>query len=61
MWEGNRHSGGPSTTSDIERFKKFVRDVPDFPQKGVLFRDITPLLGDRTAFNDAIDEIADAR
>src|SRR3972149_4126122 len=58
MWEGNRHSGGPSTTSDIERFKKFVRDVPDFPQKGVLFRDITPLLSDRTAFNEAISEIA---
>lgn len=36
-----------------------VRDVPDFPQPGVLFRDITPLLGDATAFSAVISNLAD--
>ena len=35
--------------------KNFVRDVPDFPSPGVLFRDITPLLKDPVAFREAID------
>jgi adenine phosphoribosyltransferase len=39
--------------------KKFIRDIPDFPQKGVLFRDLTPLMGDFEAFNYAVDAIAD--
>ncbi len=29
---------------------KLVRDIPDFPEKGVTFRDITPLLGDAEGF-----------
>lgn len=32
-----------------------VRGVPDFPKPGILFRDITPLLGDANAFGHAID------
>lgn len=39
--------------------KKFIRDVPDFPKPGILFRDITPLLGDAEAFREAIRRIAD--
>jgi hypothetical protein len=35
--------------------KRFIRDVPDFPKPGILFKDITPLLGDRRAFTTAID------
>ena len=35
--------------------KQYIRDIPDFPQPGVLFRDITPLLHDPKAFREAID------
>lgn len=37
-----------------------VRDVPDFPKPGILFKDITPLLQDAEAFRQAIDRMADA-
>ena len=42
---------------DIERLKSLVRDVPDFPQDGVIFKDITPLLADEIAFSTVIDLI----
>jgi len=35
--------------------RAFIRDVPDFPQPGILFRDVTPLLKDAPAFNAALD------
>jgi len=35
--------------------KKYVRDVPDYPQKGIIFRDITPLLGDKAIFREAVE------
>jgi adenine phosphoribosyltransferase len=38
--------------------KSFIRDVPDFPQPGILFRDITPLLNDPAAYRYVIDELA---
>jgi adenine phosphoribosyltransferase len=38
-----------------EELKKHIRDVPDFPKKGVLFRDITTLLLDGNAFHSAIN------
>ncbi len=34
--------------------REFVRDVPDFPQEGILFRDITPLLASPVAFGETI-------
>lgn len=34
-----------------------VRDVPDFPKAGIVFKDITPLLADEVAFSTVIDEI----
>ena len=37
-----------------------LRDVPDFPAPGVLFKDITPLLLDRRAFGAAVDALVDA-
>ncbi len=35
--------------------KRFIRNIPDFPTKGVLFRDITPLLKNSAAFRYSID------
>jgi adenine phosphoribosyltransferase len=37
--------------------KKYIRDVPDWPKKGILFRDITPLLNNPKAFSAAIDAL----
>jgi len=37
--------------------KKFIRDIPDFPQKGVMFRDITTILKNPEAFKFCIDSI----
>ncbi len=42
---------------DLDQMKALVRDVPDFPQEGVLFKDITPLLADELAFSTVIDLI----
>lgn len=38
--------------------KTFIRDVPDFPKKGVIFRDITPLLRSKEAFVFAVEQMA---
>lgn len=45
-------SGAPA---DLARL---VRDVPDFPSPGIVFRDITPLLRDATAFRTCVDRMA---
>lgn len=41
-----------------ERLKQLVRDIPDFPHKGIMFRDITTLLADARAFRDAVNGMA---
>jgi adenine phosphoribosyltransferase len=41
----------------VDWLKGYVRDVPDFPQPGVVFKDITPLLADVVAFSSVIDLI----
>jgi adenine phosphoribosyltransferase len=43
--------------STIEDLKRLIRDVPDFPQPGIVFKDITPLLADENAFSSVIDLI----
>jgi adenine phosphoribosyltransferase len=40
-------------------FKKHIHDVPDFPKKGIVFKDITPLLADAKAFAAAVDRLAE--
>src|ERR1700749_366753 len=39
----------------VERLQTAVRDVPDFPKKGVVFKDITPVLSDPELFRASID------
>jgi adenine phosphoribosyltransferase len=38
----------------------FIRDIPDFPKPGILFKDITPLLDNSKAFNHVIDQFANS-
>jgi adenine phosphoribosyltransferase len=45
--------------SIAERVRVRVRDVPNFPRPGILFRDITPLLGDPAVFRSAIEGLAE--
>jgi adenine phosphoribosyltransferase len=42
---------------ELEQIRGLVRDVPDFPHEGILFKDITPLLADELAFSTVIDLI----
>lgn len=37
--------------------RSYIRDIPDFPKEGIVFFDITPLLGDGKAFAEAIDSM----
>jgi adenine phosphoribosyltransferase len=43
----------------VDDFKHLIRDVPDFPKPGILFRDITPLLADPRGFATVIDRLAE--
>ncbi|WP_428939194.1 adenine phosphoribosyltransferase [Fontivita pretiosa] len=45
-------------TEPVLQLKKLIRDVPDFPRKGVLFRDITPLLADPSGLALSIELMA---
>ena len=42
-----------------DQLKGYIRDIPDFPEPGVIFKDITPLLADHDANKAVIDRIAD--
>jgi adenine phosphoribosyltransferase len=42
-----------------DELKARIRDIPDFPKAGILFRDITPLLADGRTFRQAIDVLGD--
>ena len=46
--------------STAEELKRYIRDVPDYPQKGIVFRDITPLLGDKNIFREVVDLMSKA-
>lgn len=39
------------------KLKDYIRDIPDFPKPGILFRDITTLLKDKNAFKDAVNAL----
>ncbi|MFA5084414.1 MAG: adenine phosphoribosyltransferase [Candidatus Paceibacterota bacterium] len=44
---------------DIKNLKEKIREIPDWPQKGVNFKDITPLLEDAGSFKSVIDKLAE--
>ena len=46
--------------ANLQLVKSLIRDVPDFPKKGILFRDITPLLRDPKGLVATIDALAEA-
>ncbi len=47
------------TAGDLAaKIKAIIRDVPDFPKKGIIFKDITPLLADHAAFSEMIKHFA---
>lgn len=43
----------------MNELRAAIRTIPDYPKPGILFRDITTLLGDRVAFGRAIDELVE--
>lgn len=45
---------------ELEKALDLIADIPDFPETGVLFRDLTPLFADSTAFTRVIDALSDA-
>jgi adenine phosphoribosyltransferase len=47
------------TSADLSAAFALIRDIPDFPEPGVLFRDIGPLLADASAFRAVVDALAD--
>ena len=52
-------SKAASTDERIERLTSRIRDVPDFPKPGILFKDVTPLIGDGPAFRLVTDLLAE--
>ena len=44
---------------DIESIQRAIRDIPDFPKPGIVFKDITPLLSDGRLFAKTIDLLAE--
>lgn len=47
-----------SSAPESIRLEDWIRDIPDFPQKGILFKDITPLLQNGPAFRAALERLA---
>ncbi len=43
--------------NDIETLKSVIRDIPDFPKEGIIFKDITPLLANADALKKTIDTL----
>jgi len=55
----NHYNGDPNTSTSEDEFKEYIRDIHDFPTKGVVFRDITNLLKNGKVFQKAVHTIAD--
>ena len=48
-----------SSSMNADQLKKLIREIPDFPKKGILFYDITTLLKDKAGFATLIDKLAE--
>ena len=44
----------------MQDFKKYIRDIPNFPKPGIVFRDITTLLKDKEAYHQVVDTFCNA-
>jgi len=49
-----------TSSQDLQRLSAAIRDVQDFPKPGIIFKDITPVLGDATLFKLSIDAFVNA-
>jgi len=54
-----KESGVMSSSMNADQLKNLIREVPDFPKKGILFYDITTLLKDKAGFATLIDKLAE--
>lgn len=45
---------------NLDRLRSAVRDVPDFPKPGIIFKDITPILGDAALLREVVSALAEA-
>jgi len=55
----SRSSAEPRPGEGSERLRPLIRDIPDFPQPGILFKDITPLMADSRAVAMAVEGLAE--
>src|ERR1039458_2404195 len=49
----------PNTRLNADQLKRLIREVPDFPKKGILFYDITTLLKDKVGFATLVDRLSE--
>ena len=47
----------PESSAELARAESLILEIPDYPSAGILFRDITPLLADGTAFRATVDAL----
>lgn len=50
--------GKEKMSEKYEEFKKYIRDVPDWPKKGIIFKDITTLLKEKRVFKEVVNLLA---
>ena len=58
MGDSTTEATAARAAAEIDLMRSRVRDVPDFPQPGILFRDITPLLADPEVFHATVEQMA---
>ncbi len=59
MTNAEKLASYPMTKAQEEWLKSIIRDVPDFPKPGIIFKDITTLFGNRKAFTFVVDILAE--